>query len=65
MREISVTEALGWRLRAQHLDAPLGPGALAEAAGACGFQNTPPGAWELAAINRVQDITAAALREAL
>ena len=34
MREISVTEALGWRLRAQHLDAPLGPGALAEAAGA-------------------------------
>lgn len=65
MREISVAEALGWRLRAQHLDAPLGPGALAAAAGACGFQNTPPGAWELAAINRVRDITAAALREAL
>lgn len=65
MREISATEALGWRLHAQHLDTPLAPGALAEAAGACGFQNTPPGAWELAAINRVQGVTAAALREAL
>lgn len=65
MREISTNEALGWRLRAQHLDAPLAPGALPEAAGACGFQNTPPGAWELAAINRVQGVTAAELRAAL
>lgn len=65
MREISTNEALGWRLRAQHLDAPLAPGALPEAAGACGFQNTPPGAWELAAINRVEGVTAAELRAAL
>ena len=47
MVEISAAEALGLRLRAQHLDRPLGPEGLCEAAGACGFQNTPPGAWEL------------------
>lgn len=63
--ELTTGEVLGRRLHAQHLDAPLGPGGLLEAAGACGFQNTPPGAWELAAINRVEGVSAAGLRAAL
>lgn len=63
--ELTTGEVLGRRLHAQHLDAPLGPGGLLEAAGACGFQNTPPGAWELAAINRVEGVSAAELRAAL
>lgn len=65
MVEISAAEALGLRLRAQHLDRPLGPEGLCEAAGACGFQNTPPGAWELAALCRVEGLGVRELRAAL
>lgn len=65
MMEISAREALGFRLRAQHLDRPLGPEGLCEAAGACGFQNTPPGAWELAALCRVEGLGVRELRAAL
>lgn len=65
MVEISAAEALGLRMRAQHLDPPLGPEGLCEAAGACGFQNTPPGAWELAALCRVEGLGVRELRAAL
>lgn len=65
MVEISAAEALGLRMRAQHLDRPLGPEGLCEAAGACGFQNTPPGAWELAALCRVEGLGVRELRAAL
>lgn len=43
---ISITAemARGHRLRAHNLAAPLPPGAYAQAAAACGLQNSPPGA---------------------
>ena len=34
-----------YRLRAHHLDQPLPPEGLEITAGACGLQNSPPGAW--------------------
>ena len=53
------------RLRAHHLDHPLPAGALEEAAGACGVQNSPPGAWETALFLRVEGTTVPGLRRAL
>lgn len=46
-----------FRLRAHHLDRKLPPGALEAAASVCGFQNSPPGAWETALWNRVEGCT--------
>lgn len=53
------------RLRAHHLLERLPAGALEEAAGACGMQNSPPGAWETAMFNRVTDCSREQLEEAL
>ena len=55
----------GHRLRAHHLDQKLPLSRLAEAAGACGLQNSPPGAWETAAFNRISTCTLQALENAL
>lgn len=63
--QLSPEQARGWRLRAQHLDSPLASEGLPAAAGACGLQNTPPGAWELAALNRVDGLDVPTLRRAL
>ena len=43
---VTAQMARSHRLRAHHLAAPLPPGAYCEAAGACGLQNSPPGAQE-------------------
>ena len=53
------------RLRRHHLDRPLPSGALVEAAAGCGVQNSPPGAWETALWNRVEDVTLPQLEQAL
>lgn len=58
-------QALAHRLHAHHLDAPLPAGGLAQAAGACGLQNSPPGAWETAAFVRVRETGIAGLHDAL
>lgn len=42
-----------FRLRSHHLDRKYGEESILEAAGACGFQNSPPGAWETALHSRV------------
>ncbi len=63
--EIRPEKVLGYRLGAHHLDRPLPPAQLLCAAGACGLQNTPPGAWETAAFNRVEGCTLDLLEEAL
>ena len=39
--------------------------ALKAAAGACGVQNSPPGAWESAMFNRLEGCTLRALNDAL
>ena len=43
-----------YRLAAHHLARPLPAGAFAQAAGVCGVQNSPPGAFETALWNRVR-----------
>lgn len=42
-----------FRLHAHHLDAAYPKEAICEVVGACGMQNTPPGAWETALFNRI------------
>ena len=46
-----------YRLHAHHLDKKLPLTALETAAGACGLQNSPPGAWETALFNRIENCT--------
>lgn len=46
-----------FRLRSHHLDAAYSLDSAIEAAGACGLQNTPPGAWETALRNRIPSCT--------
>lgn len=53
------------RIRAHHLDARRGRDFLLEAAGACGLQNSPPGAWEPALFNRIDGLSLDALRNEL
>ena len=64
---ISITAemARGHRLRAHNLAAPLPPGAYAQAAAACGLQNSPPGAFETALFARVQGASMAGIHRAL
>ena len=45
-----------FRLRSHHLDRIYGRETLLEAAGACGLQNSPPGAWEAAIHNRIPEL---------
>lgn len=63
--EVSAQQIRGFRLRAHHLEEKLPVGRLAEAAGACGLQNTPPGAWETALYSRVEGCTLQGLQDAL
>lgn len=46
--EITAGQVRAFRLRAHHLDEKRPMDELLRAAGACGLQNTPPGAWETA-----------------
>lgn len=62
---VSGEQVRRYRLAAHHLDRPLPPGSLTEAAGVCGVQNSPPGAWETALFARVAACTPALLRQAL
>lgn len=63
--EPTALQILAHRLRAHHLDRPLAAHEGERAAGACGLQNTPPGAWETALFNRLAGCTLAGLRQAL
>lgn len=48
-----------------HLDKKIPPESILEAAGACGLQNSPPGAWETALFNRLEGCPLQELRESL
>lgn len=63
--KLSAGQVRGHRLRAHHLDEKLPMEALEAAAGVCGLQNTPPGAWETAMYSRVHGCTLPLLEEAL
>lgn len=61
---VEATQIRGFRLRAHHLDRVGMSKDLQAVAGACGLQNSPPGAWETAAFNR-SHCTLAQLHDAL
>lgn len=63
--EVTRAQVRAFRLRAHHLDRRLPPEGLLAAAGACGIQNSPPGAFETAMFNRVEGCSPQALRRAL
>lgn len=65
MRTLTARQVLGHRLRAHHLDHPLPAAGLLEAAGACGVQNSPPGACDTALWNRVEGLTPQLLQREL
>lgn len=54
-----------YRLHAHHLDEKVPPSGLWEAAGACGLQNSPPGAWETALFNRAYGCSLLELQDIL
>lgn len=54
-----------FRLHSHHLDRKLPFESILEAAGACGLQNSPPGAWETALFCRLESCTLNRLQEAL
>lgn len=57
MTELSVEQIRSFRLHSHHLDAKYQKSDMISAVGACGMQNTPPGAWETALFNRIPDIS--------
>lgn len=61
--ELTAEQIRTYRLWAHHLDG--GACDILSAAGACGLQNSPPGAWETAMFNRVEGCTLEALHRAL
>lgn len=54
-----------YRLHAHHLDRKIPIDDLIHAAGTCGLQNTPPGAWETALFNRLEGCNLQILNDAL
>jgi hypothetical protein len=54
-----------FRLHAHHLDTWYPRAAIEDVAGACGFQNSPPGAWESALHNRIPDVTPEDMKQIL
>lgn len=63
--QITAEQVRQYRLAVHHLDHPCPPEQLLSAAGVCGFQNSPPGAWETAAFVRMPQCTRSGLRAAL
>ena len=57
--ELNVEQVRNFRLHAHHLDTFYVKADVLAAVGACGMQNTPPGAWEAALFNRVPACKAA------
>ena len=55
MTEVTLNQVRSFRLRAHHLDREYGKTEVYRAAGACGLQNSPPGAWETALYNRIPE----------
>ena len=53
MTELNLEQIRNFRLHSHHLDAFYTKEDLIAAAGACGMQNSPPGAWETALYNRI------------
>jgi hypothetical protein len=63
--EIAANRIRSYRLHAHHLDRKIPMSEIFTAAGVCGLQNTPPGAWETSLFNRLDGCTLQALNDAL
>lgn len=63
--EVDGARIRAYRLHAHHLDQKLPREQLTTAAGACGIQNSPPGAWETAMCQRLESCRMEDLRQAL
>ncbi len=61
MSSASAEQIRSFRLKAHHLDQPQ----AAELAAACGFQNSPPGAWETAFYNRAPGLSLGKMKKML
>ncbi len=63
--DVTAEKIRSYRLRAHHLDHTLPMERMTEAAGVCGLQNSPPGAWETALWVRSAECTVERLQAAL
>lgn len=63
--KIETENIRSYRLKVHHLEKKLPLSELVDAAGACGVQNSPPGAWETAMFNRLKGCTLPILHDAL
>ena len=65
MYTATLAQIRSFRLRSHHLDTCYAPSGLVRLAGACGFPNSPPGAWESAAFFRAPGCTLPQLEQLL
>lgn len=65
MTEVSIEQIRNYRLRSHHLDTIYQKADISELVGACGMQNTPPGAWESALYNRVSGCSLSEMEDLL
>ena len=65
MNEPNLTQIRAFRLRAHHLDRTYSYEEIPEAVGACGMQNTPPGAWENALYHRIPSCSLVQMKQLL
>ncbi len=65
MLELTRDQIRRYCLHAHHLDARLAFDYLADVVGACGIQNTPPGAWETSLFNRIRGCTSELINDHL
>lgn len=63
--EVTRKQIRNYRLQAHHLDKRIPMENMLEVVGACGIQNSPPGAWETAIYTRVKDVSLENLDNAL
>lgn len=57
MSEITADQIRNFRLHSHHLDAIYRKSDITTIAGACGLQNSPPGAWETSLYHRIPDLS--------
>lgn len=62
---IEVEKIRSYRLHAHHLDRKIPMHEIISAAGVCGLQDSPPGAWQTALFNRLEGCTTEVLDNAL
>ena len=65
MHSVSKEQIRQFRLHTHNLDTWYQKADVEAIAGACGFQNTPPGAWEIALHNRISDCKQEDMRKML